>query len=47
MCIRDRAAARGLVDQDGLEAETIARRAMQIAADICIYTNENIVVESL
>ena len=41
------AAARGLVDQDGLEAEEIARRAMQIAADICIYTNENIVVESL
>ncbi|MAM68580.1 MAG: ATP-dependent protease subunit HslV [Pseudomonadota bacterium] len=41
------AAARGLVDQDGLEAEKIARRAMQIAADICIYTNENIVIESL
>jgi ATP-dependent HslUV protease subunit HslV len=41
------AAARGLFDQDGLEAEEIARRAMKIAADICIYTNENVVVESL
>lgn len=41
------AAARALIDQDGLDAENIARRAMKIAADICIYTNENIVVESL
>jgi ATP-dependent HslUV protease subunit HslV len=41
------AAARGLFDQEGLEAEEIARRAMKIAADICIYTNENVVVESL
>ena len=41
------AAARGLFDQDGLEAEEIAKRAMKIAADICIYTNENVVIESL
>lgn len=41
------AAARGLVDQDGIEAEEIARRAMTIAADICIYTNRNILIESL
>ena len=41
------AAARGLFDQEGLEAEEIARQAMKIAADICIYTNENIVIESL
>ncbi|MEK9644957.1 MAG: ATP-dependent protease subunit HslV, partial [Alphaproteobacteria bacterium] len=41
------AAARGLFDQDGLDAETIARRAMKIAAEICIYTNENLVLESL
>lgn len=41
------AAARGLVGQDGLDAEDVARRAMAIAADICIYTNENIIVESL
>ena len=41
------AAARGLFEQNGLEPEDIARRAMKIAADICIYTNENVVVESL
>lgn len=40
------AAARALYDQD-LGAEEIARRAMKIAADICIYTNENIAVEVL
>src|SRR5579871_2669965 len=40
------AAARALVG--GPEsAEEIARRAMKIAADICIYTNENVVLESL
>jgi ATP-dependent HslUV protease subunit HslV len=32
---------------DGLSAEEIARRAMKIAADICVYTNGNIIVESL
>jgi len=37
-------AARALYDQD-LDAEEIARRAMKIAADICIYTNENIALE--
>ena len=41
------AAARALVDQDHMEAEDIARRAMQIAAGICVYTNENITVETL
>ncbi|MEJ8574984.1 ATP-dependent protease subunit HslV [Microbaculum marinum] len=40
------AAARALVDTD-LDAEAIARKAMAIAADICIYTNDNIVVETL
>jgi ATP-dependent HslUV protease subunit HslV len=40
------AAARALLDLD-LSAEEIARRAMKIAAEICIYTNENIVVESI
>jgi len=40
------AAARALADS-GHDAETIARKAMKIAADICIYTNENVVVESL
>jgi len=41
------AAARALIDQEGLEAEDIARRAMQIAAGICVYTNENVTLESL
>ncbi|MFX8848472.1 HslU--HslV peptidase proteolytic subunit, partial [Acinetobacter baumannii] len=40
------AAARALVELD-LEAEDIARRAMKIAGDICVYTNHNLVVESL
>lgn len=40
------AAARALADQP-LSAEEIARRAMAIAADICVYTNGNVVVETL
>src|ERR1700749_4762703 len=40
------AAARALAHLD-LSAEEIARRAMKIAADICVYTNENIIIESL
>jgi ATP-dependent HslUV protease subunit HslV len=40
------AAARSLLDLD-LSAEEIARRAMKIAADICIYTNDNLVIESI
>jgi ATP-dependent HslUV protease subunit HslV len=41
------AAARALIDRDDMDAEAIARRAMQIAAGICIYTNENVTIESL
>lgn len=41
------AAARALIDQDGMDAETIARRSVEIASDICVYTNRNIVVEKL
>ena len=41
------AAARALVQHTNLSAEEIAREAMAIAADICIYTNNNITVESL
>ena len=41
------AAARALIDIDGLEAEEIARKAMAIAAGICVYTNGNMIVESL
>lgn len=40
------AAARALLDQP-LDAEAIARKAMAIAAEICVYTNRNLVVESL
>jgi ATP-dependent HslUV protease subunit HslV len=40
------AAAKALIDTD-LDAETIARKAMAIAADICVYTNNVLVVESL
>ncbi len=39
------AAARALMDQKKLTAEEIARRAMKIAADICVYTNGNVTVE--
>ena len=41
------AAARALIGTDGQGAEDIARKAMAIAADICIYTNDSVVVESL
>ena len=40
------AAARALMDSD-LDAEAIARKAMAIAADICVYTNGNVTVEAL
>ena len=41
------AAARALMGIDGLTAEEVARRAMAIAADICVYTNRNVIVETL
>jgi ATP-dependent HslUV protease subunit HslV len=40
------AAARALMDTDK-DAEEIARAAMKIAGDICVYTNQNVVVETL
>lgn len=40
-------AARALIDRDDMDAEAIARKAMEIAADICVYTNKNVVIESL
>lgn len=40
------AAARALADME-LSAEEIARKSMKIAAEICVYTNENLVVETL
>ncbi len=41
------AAARALVAHSGLSAPEIAREAMKIAADICVYTNHQITVEEL
>jgi ATP-dependent HslUV protease subunit HslV len=41
------AAARALIDRDDLDAEAIAKKAMGIAADICIYTNTNVTIESI
>ena len=40
------AAARALIDSDK-DAETIVRRALDIAADICVFTNRNVTIESL
>ena len=40
------AAARALADTD-MDAEAIVRRALAIAAEICVYTNANVVIESL
>jgi ATP-dependent HslUV protease subunit HslV len=40
------AAARALLPM-GLDAEEIVRRSMRIASDICVYTNANLVLESL
>lgn len=40
------AAAKALIDT-GLPPEEIARKAMKIAAEICIYTNQNIIMEKL
>lgn len=41
------AAARGLVAHSGLEPRQIAEEALRIAAGICIYTNDQILVETL
>jgi ATP-dependent HslUV protease, peptidase subunit HslV len=40
------AAARALIDTD-MDAETIARKAMKIAAEICVYTNNSLTLEKL
>ncbi len=41
------AAARAYLDASALPAREIARRAMTIAADICVYTNDRIVIEEV
>ena len=40
-------AARALLENTQLDAENIVRKALSIAADLCIYTNHQIVVETL
>ncbi|MEJ7934965.1 ATP-dependent protease subunit HslV [Sphingobium sp. AN558] len=40
------AAARALMEYEG-DAETLARKAMAVAADICVYTNDQLTVELL
>ncbi len=40
-------AARALIDQKDLSAEDIAEKAMAVAAGICVYTNNNVTIESL
>lgn len=41
------AAARALIEVPGLSAEDIARKSMQIAADICVFSNDNVIVETI
>ncbi len=40
-------AARALIDNTELDAREIAEKSLNIAADICIYTNHNLTVETL
>ena len=40
------AAARALVEYEG-DAETICRKAMKIAAEVCVYTNERLTIEAI
>ena len=41
------AAARALIDNDDLDARQIAEKSMAVAADICVYTNTNLTIETL
>jgi ATP-dependent HslUV protease subunit HslV len=41
------AAARALIDIPDMSADAIARKAMGIAADICVYTNRQVILETL
>lgn len=41
------AAARALLSNTDLSAEDIVRRALEIAADICVFTNSNVVIQTL
>jgi len=41
------AAARALIENTDLSATSIVEKALKIAGEICIYTNENIIIEEL
>lgn len=41
------AAALALIDHSDLEAEAICQAAMEIAANICVFTNSSIIIESI
>ena len=41
------AAARALLENTEMDARVIAEKAMRIAADICVYTNDELAIESL
>src|SRR5512146_1230042 len=41
------AAARALIDVEGLDAEAIAKKAMAVAASICAFTNDKVTIETL
>ena len=41
------AAARALYDVEGMDAEQIARKAMKIAGELCVFTNDNLTVEEV
>ncbi len=42
-----RAAARALIDETDLDAEAVVRKAMAIAASICVYTNDALTIETM
>jgi ATP-dependent HslUV protease subunit HslV len=42
-----KAAAKALVEHSNLSAAEIVRQALEIAADICVYSNRNIIIEEL
>lgn len=39
------AAARALIDVEGMDSATIAAKSMKIASDMCVYTNNNFISE--
>lgn len=41
------AAARALINETNLSAKEIAYKALKIASDLCVYTNDNITVEEV